>query len=227
MVRFRPSHPAAAHWACAYFFATCGVAYGTVMSRIPAIKGEVGLNEAELGSALLCLGLGALTAFAGAGWAQTRIGSRPVLIFGGLAQLLAFPLVGLAENLWSLALAFYVLGLFNGTTEAAMGTQAILVERAAGRPRLSSLHALYSFGGLIGSLGGALLAGFTPLTHFCLVAVPALCPLPFAALRLLPDTPEPAREKRGFRAPPLPLLLLGFMALCCYAAEGTVGQNNL
>ena len=67
MVRFRPSHPAAAHWACAYFFATCGVAYGTVMSRIPAIKGEVGLNEAELGSALLCLGLGALTAFAGAG----------------------------------------------------------------------------------------------------------------------------------------------------------------
>ena len=51
MVRFRPSHPAAAHWACAYFFATCGVAYGTVMSRIPAIKGEVGLNEAELGSA--------------------------------------------------------------------------------------------------------------------------------------------------------------------------------
>lgn len=224
MVRFRPSHPAAAHWACAYFFATCGVAYGTVMSRIPAIKGEVGLNEAELGSALLCLGLGALTAFAGAGWTQTRIGSRPVLIFGGLAQLLAFPLVGLAENLWSLALAFYVLGLFNGTTEAAMGTQAILVERAAGRPRLSSLHALYSFGGLIGSLGGALLAGFTPLTHFCLVAVPALCPLPFAALRLLPDTPEPAREKRGFRAPPLPLLLLGFMALCCYAAEGTVGD---
>lgn len=224
MILFRPVHPPAARWACAYFFAICGVTYGTVMSRIPAIKSDVGLNEAELGAALLCLGLGALTAFAGAGWAQTRIGSRPVLIFGGIAQLLAFPLAGLAGNLWSLALAFYVLGLFNGTTEAAMGTQAILVERAAGRPRLSSLHAMYSFGGLAGSLGGALLAGLSPWAHFGLVAGFTLCPLPFAALRLLPDTPEPAREKRGFRPPPLVLVLLGFMALCCYSAEGTVGD---
>ena len=194
------------------------------MSRIPAIKRDGGLNEAELGSALLCLGLGALTAFAGAGWAQTRIGSRPVLIFGGVAQLLAFPLVGLAGSLWSLALAFYVLGLFNGTTEAAMGTQAVLVERAAGRPRLSSLHAMYSFGGLIGSLSGAFLAGLPPWTHFCLIAGLSLCPLPFAALHLLADRPEPARDKKGFRPPPLLLLLLGFMALCCYSAEGTVGD---
>ena len=148
-----------------------------------------------------------------------------MLIFGGLAQLLAFPLVGLAENICGVwPWAFYVLGLFNGTTEAAMGTQAILVERAAGRPRLSSLHALYSFGGLIGSLGGALLAGFTPLTHFCLVAVPALCPPALCRVAPAARHARAGAEKRGFRAPPLPLLLLGFMALCCYAAEGTVGD---
>lgn len=224
MFAFLPQGPGAARWSCAYFFAICGVAYGSVMSRMPAIKADVGLNDAELGSALLCLGLGALTAFLIAGWIQTRIGSRRVQIAGGLGLLLTFPLLGLPGHLWSLALAFYIMGVTNGTTEVAMGTQAILVERAVGKPRLSSLHAMYSLGGLVGSLGGALLIGLPPFLHFSLAAAIMLCLLPFASARLLDDKPAPSEKRKGRRLPPRLVVLLGVLALCCYASEGAIGD---
>lgn len=225
---------------CAYFFAVCGIAYGSVMARIPAIKAEVGLNEAELGTALLGLGIGALIAFALAGWAQTRIPSRKVLIVGGLLQLLCFPLVGFADQWAELVAAFIIMGFFSGVTEAGVGTQAVLVERAAGKPRMSTLHAMYSLGGLCGSLSGALLAAFlTPLPHFWLMAGAMLCLLPFASRHLLPDhalahTADQSTEqsqnetpivvKTGFRLPPLAVFLIGALTLCSYASEGTVGD---
>lgn len=220
---------------CAYFFAVCGIAYGSVMARIPAIKADVGLNEAELGTALLGLGIGALIAFALAGWAQTRMPSRKVLIVGGILQLLCFPLVGFAHQWDELVAAFLVMGFFAGVTEAGMGTQAVLVERAAGKPRMSTLHAMYSLGGLCGSLSGALLASFlAPLPHFWLMAAIMFCLLPFASRHLLPDeAPAHSRDnkdiadkhaKTGFRLPPLAVFLIGLLTLFSYSSEGTVGD---
>lgn len=219
---------AASRWACAYFFATCGLAYGSVMSRIPAIKVQAGLDEAQLGSALLWLGLGALTAFPLAGWVISRVGSRLVQWLGGLALLVLFPLTGMVTDQWSLSFALYGMGLATGTTEVAMSTQAVLIEKALRRPCMSSLHAMFSLGGLLGAVGGSVFSGcgVNPLLHFCLTAAFTLLILPFAAAHLLRDTPEPRSGKASdpFRLPGPGIFVYGLLALCAYASEGSVGD---
>ena len=220
-----PRTAAVSRWACAYFFVICGLAYGSVMSWIPAIKMRTALDEAQLGYALLCLGLGALTAFPLAGWAISRLGSRLIQIAGGLALLVLFPLPGIAIGQWSLCLAFFGMGFATGITEVAMSIQAILVERAEQKPRMSSLHAMFSLGGLAGALGGALLASsLSPAAHFYIISALFFPGLPVAASRLLQDAPAPRKDKEAFGLPPLFVLLCGLLALCCYAAEGSVGD---
>ena len=40
-------------WACSFFFAVAGLAYGSVMSRMPAIKARALLSDADVGVMLL------------------------------------------------------------------------------------------------------------------------------------------------------------------------------
>lgn len=93
MFAFLPRTSAVSRWACAYFFTIVGIAYGTVMSRIPAIKANTGLDDGSLGLALLCVGIGGVIAFALAGWAQIKWSSRLVQNISGLALLICIPLL--------------------------------------------------------------------------------------------------------------------------------------
>ena len=168
MFAFLPRTSAVSRWACAYFFTIVGIAYGTVMSRIPAIKANTGLDDGSLGLALLCVGIGGVIAFALAGWAQIKWSSRLVQNISGLALLICIPLLGVPRSFAGLSAAFFCLGIATGCAQVAMGTQGTLVERAEGRPRMSGLQAMYSAGGLIGAVSGASMAalGIGPFPHF-------------------------------------------------------------
>lgn len=230
MFAFLPRSAAVSRWACAYFFTIVGIAYGTVMSRIPAIKANTGLDDGNLGLALLCVGAGGVIAFALAGWAQVKWSSRLVQNLSGFALLLCIPLLGVPRGFAGLSAAFFCLGIATGCAQVAMGTQGTLVERAEGRPRMSGLHAMYSAGGLIGAVNGAIMAalGVGPFAHFCMLSAFFLCLYPFAASRLLDDMPSeaPAGEKTGKSAglPPLAVIVMGLLAACSYTAEGAVGD---
>ncbi len=235
MFAFLPHNHTVSRWACAYFFTIVGIAYGTVMSRVPAIKTNTGLDDGSLGLALLCVGAGGVIAFALAGWAQVRWSSRLVQNLSGFALLLCIPLLGIPRSFAGLSAAFFCLGIATGCAQVAMGTQGTLVEKAEGRPRMSGLHAMYSAGGLIGAISGAVMAGFGvgPFEHFCLLAGFFLCLYPFAASRLLDDMPQETSTKQispekrpaknaGF--PPAAVIIMGLLAACSYTAEGAVGD---
>ncbi len=230
MFAFLPRTSAVSRWACAYFFTIVGIAYGTVMSRIPAIKANTGLDDGSLGLALLCVGIGGVIAFALAGWAQIKWSSRLVQNISGLALLICIPLLGVPRSFAGLSVAFFCLGIATGCAQVAMGTQGTLVERAEGRPRMSGLHAMYSAGGLIGAVSGASMAalGIGPFPHFCMLSVFFLCFYPLAASRLLNDMPKPANsaESNGKHGglPPLAVIIMGLLAACSYTAEGAVGD---
>ncbi|UUC53387.1 MFS transporter [Pseudomonas citronellolis] len=198
------------------------------MGRIPALKSLTGVDEQGLGQALLGAGLGALLAFSFAGTLVRRLGSRRVTLASAAALLLVFPLLGLCQSWWALALALLLVGLTFATLDVAMNTQAVEVERLLGRPCLSSLHGMYSLGGLIGALGAALLADLTPFRHFSLLAVLALLALPLFGRRLLEGRSEPQADaqprRRGLRLPPAALVGLGLLTLCAFVSEGAVAD---
>ena len=172
----------AARWACGYCFAMGGMVHGSVMGRVPALKSMTGVDEQQLGQALLGAGFGALLAFAFAGALVRRYGSRAITLISGLALMATFPLLGLAQDVWVLAAGFLAVGLTFATMDVAMNTQAVEVERRLGRPCISSLHGMYSLGGLVGAVGAAAFADLAPIWHFSLLALIAVAILPFFAL---------------------------------------------
>jgi MFS family permease len=124
--------------------------------HIPSVKEQLGLNEQQLGLALLGTGVGSLVTMWLSGWLMGRFGSRRILILATLcfAFLLAFPVW--APNLFLLTISLGFLGGCNGLMDVCMNNQAAYFEARAGRPVMSSFHAIWSLGGWCGSLLGSL-----------------------------------------------------------------------
>jgi len=124
--------------------------------HIPSVKEQLGLNEQQLGLALLGTGLGSLVTMWLSGWLMGRFGSRRVLVLATLcfAFSLVFPVW--APNLVLLTVSLGFLGGCNGLMDVCMNNQAAYFEALAGRPVMSSFHAIWSLGGWCGSLLGSL-----------------------------------------------------------------------
>jgi MFS family permease len=171
------------------YFAVLGVANGVWLSRIPAVKQNLHLTDGVLGLALLAAPAGLVAVVPLAGRIVHRAGSlRPTLI-AGICVTLILPTLGLAGSLPALMAALFGYGLAGGMLDVAMNSQAVLVERRAGRPLMTSFHACYSFGGLAGALIGAgfAWAGIGPAVNFTIMAVPLAAVALLAGRWLLAD----------------------------------------
>jgi MFS family permease len=85
-----------------------------------------------------------------------RAGSRRPTIAGGICAALIPIAFGFAPSLAALMAVLFGFGLTGGLPDIGMNSQAVLVERAVGRPLMTSFHACFSFGALAGALlGGA------------------------------------------------------------------------
>jgi len=123
-----------------------------------------------------------------------------------------------------------VLTLFGGgmaTLDVAMNAEVSVVEEALARPIMSSLHGMFSLGGMAGAaLGGALLArGMAPALHLALASALAALVLFASCPAVLPHIPhathgEHARTGNRWRTPAL--WALGGIALITLIAEGAM-----
>jgi MFS family permease len=200
-----------------------GVLFGAWATRIPAVKGRLELGEGALGVALALIAVGALSAMPLAGWLSARHGSRWTTRLAAVAFCVATPLPALAPSYPLLMLACFALGASGGALDVAMNTHGVAVEQRHPRPILSSLHAAFSAGGLIGAATGSLAAGLgiDARTHLITVAALALAAVPFAGAALLPRSADVAEEGAPLLVrPPRRLWALGVIGLCGLLAEG-------
>jgi len=218
------------------YFALLGLANGVWLARIPAIKQSLQLTDGVLGVALLSAPAGLVVVVLVASRIVHRAGSRrPTRIAGVCAALLPVAL-GLAPSLPALMAALFAFGLAAGMLDVSMNSQAVLVERAAGRPLMASFHACYSFGGLAGALLGGLFAtaGISPAVNFAIVGVPLACAAALAGGWLVPDSdrngaapakaapPAAAGRVRQFLRSWTPaLLLMAVLSACSLLCEGS------
>jgi hypothetical protein len=206
------------------FFAD-GVLLGSWASRVPAVQDHAGLTNPQLGVALFASALGALIAMPVAGRLCDRVGSRIVLTVSLLGTCAALFATSLATGLVLLAAALFAFGAGFGSINVAANAQGLALERMRGRRLLSSLHAAFSAGGLVGAGVGALAAAASvrPLAHFGLVCL-VLAVTTLAVRRELLSgggtSGEPRPRMRISRA----LMLLGAAAFCCMLAEGAVAD---
>lgn len=215
--------------ATSLLFLLFGTALGTWTSRIPAVKTRLGLSDGSLSIALLAFALGAIVGMVVLGRLVDRLGSTSVMVPMAVAEGVLLVPAAYVPSLVTLAVALFVFGAVHGTLNIAMNANAIEVQRAWGRPIMSSFHAVYSIGGFLGAaIGGTfaranLGAGVTFLAVGALVVALAV----WAALWALPagsTVPEPTTVT----APPprrrYDLLFLGVLAMCALVGEGTAAD---
>lgn len=235
------ARPGAARVAVAGLFFLNGILFATWVSRIPAIQEQHAMGHGTLGLALLAVALGAVVAMPVTGMLCARFGSHTVCKNATLLFCAALPAVVLAPNTALFVIALFCFGASHGTLDVAMNAQAVAVEKRYQAAIMSSFHALFSLGGLLGAGAGAIAAsrGLPPGVHFTFVAAT----LGGAGLLLFPHLLESAeatpalRSNRSTSRFPLPnrgLLALGVIALCTMMGEGAMAdwtavylRNNL
>ncbi|RZL88605.1 MAG: MFS transporter [Variovorax sp.] len=213
-------------WASRTQFFGSGFIFATWGVHIPTVKAHYGVNEAELGLAMLAAGVGALLGLTQASPWIGRHGARGTAGLCGavyallLAGLLAMP--GYAALLALLA----VFGVVTSVFDVAINTEAAQLELRTGQPLMSGMHGMFSLGGMAGAVTGsaALAAGMAPQQHLILVAATMAFSIALSARWMLPKeaTGFAAESERGFRLPHGALAVLGVLAALGLIAEGAI-----
>ncbi len=216
-------------------FISHGLLFASWTAHIPQVKDRLGLSDGTLGLALLGAPLGSVTAMLVVARVLPRLGSQRLVQASLLGYCLAGPLVGVAGSFAGLFAALFAWGAFQGALDVSMNTQAVTVERAAGRPLMSGFHGSWSIGAFAGAGIGALgvAAGISLTSQLLLLALPVLAVAGPLSLRMLPDpvtpdpvTPDPVtpgRSRSGGRAVIRlsgPVLVLGSIAFASMLCEG-------
>ena len=220
-------------------FVLCGAVIGVWTARIPAIKHDLQLSNAELSIALLALAAGGLIGMLLVGRLVDRHGSTTVMTPMALAVGPLLILPAYAPNLMTLTLALAVLGAAHGTLNVAMNANAVRVERAYQRSIMSSVHAQFSIGGFLGAAVGGIFAaaGLSPAATFICAGISIAALATWASRRALPDpAAKPdhtaTKDDRLRRRPVLStssphskkLFLLGLLAFATLVAEGAAAD---
>ncbi len=218
--------PWAARIAISAVFFFNGVGFASWVTRIPAVRGALGLNEGQLGMALFALAAGALLSFPLAGRACARFGARAATLFTGVLYCLLLPLPVFATSLPLLVTALLLLGMANGSMDVTMNAHAVEVEAHFGAPIMSSLHGMWSVGGVVGaSLGGVLIGqGVSQQAHLSIVAALLLAGVLVARRALPPSTVHGEVAGPKFALPSAAMLGLGVLIFCAFLIEGALAD---
>lgn len=144
-----------ARFAISTIFAVNGFLFAVWVVHTPMVERRTGISHATLGSLLLLLAVGAIFGMQASGRLSDRFGSNRLVMLS--ASMLAVALMGpaLSTDVVALGASLFVLGMSNGALDVAMNAQAVEIERMYPRPIMAAFHALFSVGGVLGALIGA------------------------------------------------------------------------
>ncbi len=147
-----------------YYFTFAGTSLTLWTVHIPDVQSRLNISNAQIGTLILMLGAGAIVVMQAMGHLIDHFGSKKSLIVAGAILGLSLMLPGLAENLLTLHIAIFILGIGISSTDIAVNAHAVEVESAYGRPIFTAFHAMWSGGGVIGAgIGGFALAHEFPM----------------------------------------------------------------
>ncbi|MFG2044069.1 MFS transporter [Dactylosporangium sp. NPDC048998] len=211
-------------------FAAFGAFWGVWGASIPRIREQAGVDDAQLGVALLFIGGGALPAMLLTGSVVDRWGRRTTAL-----MLIALGVCGVgvaltAHGLIALCAGLALLGASSGATDVAMNSMAGDAEQATGRPVLTRAAGAFSVLVVVGSLGTGIAAqaGAPTVMPFAIAAVldGVIAVVVFAGSPAgLAARPSDAAAAARPAVAPLdrrlvaPLLIIGALGTLAFASE--------
>jgi MFS family permease len=208
-------------------FLANGFGIGAWAVEVPRIKENLSLSDTSLGIALFAFALGAIVAMPLAGQLAPRFGSGRATALFGAAFVAMLPLPAFAPNMAVLFLVLFALGAANGALDVSMNGHASTIETQWRSPIMSSFHAAWSAGGLLGAATGAMLqkAGVGVAGGLLVPdALIAVLIVSAAVLALRDLGPRMASASSGFAWPSGGVMKLAMLAFLCMMVEGAVAD---
>jgi MFS family permease len=204
-----------ARLAAAGGFATQGLVFISLTTRLPDFSDRWHLSEIELSGLLLMMvllaGVGSVLAEQLAG----RHDSATLLRAGLAAIAVAVPAMALAANLAVFVAGMAAYGVALGMVDATTNMQAVALEHRYGRPILPSFHGAWTLGGLVGS-AVTLATAHLPLE---LTAVLAVVPLVALGGPLLRRVGDPVAGGPRVDVPWRPIVVVGVAMVIFYMVD--------
>jgi len=210
-------------------FILSGFAFASWASRIPQVRGALGLSPRGLGLVLLAIAVGSVSSMPLSGVVVGWLGTaRTITVMALLAAAgLATAAVGYRVGVAPVVVGLFALGAGNGTWDVAMNVEGSAVEQQLKRAIMPRFHAGFSIGTVAGALiGSAMVAlGISATVHLLGVAAIVAVAAPLAVRRFLPN--GNARTGEGERRNPLKAwseprtVLIGVFVFAAAFTEGT------
>ena len=208
-------------------FVINGTVAGSFYSRVADIKRDFDLSNSTLGFALLVVSIGVLLGLSFSGKQSAKRGSAPVTYYATYGLSLAMLIVGTSNNFVTLCLTFLLLGACLATQDVAMNSHAIVLEHQADKRYMSTFHAMFSVGTLLGGVIGGYCSqnNISLMQHVAFIAVLIFVSNFFVRNWFLPATLDQhvLEGKKKIRRPSL-FLIVGLLGLCAAIGEGSAGD---
>ncbi|GAA0542618.1 MFS family permease [Rhizomicrobium palustre] len=216
-----------ARWATFAMFLANGFGFGIWATGLAPLKTLLSLSAGELSIALLAMSIGGLIAMQPASHLTQKVGGtgRAMRLAGfGFAGALTLPFM--APHLGFLIAACALLGAAGCLMGVSMNAHASKLERDFGKPIMSSFHAGFSLGGLLGTGFGALLLTLHMPTQFLMLpgAFTVLMIVASVAGLLGPGDTEKHEGQPIFRLPEKSILGLAAILTLSYLSEGAMAD---
>jgi MFS family permease len=204
------------------FFFFSGFIFSSWASRIPTLKNEFNLNDAELGTLLLTLPVCSLISLPFSGWLVSKYDSRVPLTIGMGVNALSLGLIGFAPNVFTLILAVGLFAFSMRVFNISINTQALSLQKLFEKKIIGSFHGLWSTGGIVGVGYSSLLLAFNVHMNWHLLSVALmgiLMPFIFYS-SLLTNDKATSGNKLILGKPDPYIVYLGFLVFFAAMCEG-------
>ncbi|HEX7016474.1 MAG TPA: MFS transporter [Cyclobacteriaceae bacterium] len=210
-----------------YFFLS-GFCFAAWTSRIPTIKANFELNDAQLGSMLLLMPFSSLAGLPVSGWLVSRYNSRGPLIASLVMLAISLVVIGTAPSIFVLGIGMCLFAFHSRILGIAVNAQALSLQKQYQKRIFGSFHGLWSTGG-IASVGVSTLFVAYDIAmrwHMLTICGIALVMGAIAYPHILRNDKSTTRNRLTLGKPEPLLVLLGLLVFLASICEGGMFDWN-
>lgn len=217
------------------FFFISGFGYSSWASRIPSIKEQLHLSEAQFGAVLFAFPIGLMLTMPFTGRLLNKYSGRYCMLLGAVLFNVFLALPGFSAFVWQLVIILLLFGASRNIMNLSMNAQALEVQKLYPKSIMTTFHAVWSLAGFAGAgLGYVMVTqNIAPSYHLLGISVAMMAVI--ACFYPLAIHTEPVQEKRKFFSMPdknlIKFALICFVSMACentmYDWSGIYFQNIL
>ncbi|MCI4010222.1 MFS transporter [Brevibacterium sp. ZH18] len=131
------------------YFSSNGLVFAALLPWYPLLVERLGLSSWEFGLVVASFAVGAIASSVLPARLIARFGANAVVVGGTVLLGLSAAATAWSTSGWMMALGLFLVGFFDAIVDVAQNVVGIAVQDSLGRVILSSMHALWSLGGLL------------------------------------------------------------------------------